>query len=504
MSEYRTRTALPLSLRLDQAKIEKIAKEAGLDFFPIVYEMLTFEQMSEIAAKSGFSERYPHWSFGMQYEELSKSYEYGLSKIYEMIINSNPSTAYLLEGNSTVIQRLVMAHCAGHCDFFKNNFTFRATDLDGGQTTNPQARSKDYNPKRNWIDRMANNGARIRKIVDTMGLDKVEEFLDTCLSVENLIDIHAPFSGKRQAPTEKEAAKAKKVPRLKAKEYMEDFINPEAFINDQKKKLETEQAKAKKFPEYEERDVIGFLLNNAPLETWERSILEVIYDEAYYFSPQRQTKIMNEGWASFHHSELMITKILDSSEIIEFAEINAGVLATSGKSLNPYKLGVELYRNIEERWNKGQYGREWEECTDAAEKANWNTHAGLGRKKIFEVRALYNDATFIDEFLTQDFIREQKMFSIGWSNRNERYEVETREFQKVKDKLLFQLTNSGNPFISVEDANYDNRGELLLKHDHNGMDLRQDYAKEVLKSMVRIWKRPCNIGTKVEDKSVLL
>jgi len=119
------------------------------------------------------------------------------------------------------------------------------------------------------------------------------------------------------------------------------------------------------------------------------------------------------------------------------------------------------------------------------------------------VRALYNDVTFIDEFLTPDFVREQKLFSFGWSNRNERYEIETREFKSVKEKLLFQLTNGGNPFIYVEDANHDNRGELLLRHDHQGLDLRQDYAKEVMKSLHRMWKRPISVTTVAEGKPVM-
>ncbi|MGH7281385.1 MAG: SpoVR family protein, partial [Polyangiaceae bacterium] len=117
---------------------------------------------------------------------------------------------------------------------------------------------------------------------------------------------------------------------------------------------------------------------------------------------------------------------------------------------------------------------------------------------------LYNDVTFIDEFLTPDFCRDHKLFSFAWSNRNERYEIETREFKQVKEKLLFQLTNGNNPFIYVEDANFENKGELLLRHDHQGVDLRADYAKEVLKSLVRVWKRPVNVTTVAEGKPVLL
>jgi stage V sporulation protein R len=200
----------------------------------------------------------------------------------------------------------------------------------------------------------------------------------------------------------------------------------------------------------------------------------------------------------------MTEHILDASEIIDYADHAAGVLATSGGRLNPYKLGVELYRNIEERWDRGQFGKEWEECDDLEAKKNWNLRLGLGRKKVFEVRSLYNDVTFIDEFLTPDFVRDNKLFSFSWSNRNERYEIETREFKAVKEKLLFQLTNGGNPFIYVEDANHENRGELLLKHDHQGLDLRQDYAKEVMRSLHRVWKRPVSVQTIAEGKPVVL
>jgi stage V sporulation protein R len=217
-----------------------------------------------------------------------------------------------------------------------------------------------------------------------------------------------------------------------------------------------------------------------------------------------QTKIMNEGWASYWHSKLMTTKVASSAEILDYADRNAGVMATAPGRLNPYKLGVELYRDIEERWNRGMFGKDWEECDDQRAKHHWDLRLGLGFKKIKEVRALYNDVTFLDEFLTPEFAMRQKLFSFGYNNRNERYEIESREFKQVKEKILFQLTNFGNPFIYVEDANFENRGELLLKHDHQGIDLRLDYAREVLGALVRVWKRPVNVLTKQDEKPVML
>lgn len=507
MPAFATKTSLPQYLCREQERIEQAAREEGLDFFPVVFEMVAYDQMNEIAAYGGFPNRYPHWRFGMEYEQLSKSYEYGLSKIYEMVINNNPSIAYLLEGNSLTDQRLVMCHVLGHVDFFKNNFAFRATDLDGSSAVvDPFGKhGSEYDPNRKWIDRFANHGSAVRRLVDRHGVNKVEQFVDTCLALENLIDPYSKFMVRRRRKEEEEEPRAIEVPRLRSKGYMEDFINPSDYMEQEKQRLESEREQVKHSnPREPTQDVLLFLLENAPLERWERTVLSIIREEAYYFVPQMQTKIMNEGWASYWHSKLMTEKVADWNDIVEYADNNAGVLATAGGRLNPYKLGVELFRNIEERWNKGQFGREWEECDDLGEKRSWDLRLGQGRKKIFEVRALYNDVTFIDEFLTPEFAYEHQLFSYEWSTRNDRWEIASRDFRKIKDKLLAQLTNFGHPYVYVVDANFDNRGELLLSHRHQGVDLRQDYARETLSSLVRIWKRPVSISTVTDGKKSFL
>ena len=336
MSQFATNTTLPRYLRDEQDKVEKIARGHGLDFFPVVFEMLSYDHMNEIAAYGGFPNRYPHWRFGMEYERLSKSYEYGLSKIYEMVINNNPSYAYLLEGNSLTDQKLVMCHVFGHVDFFKNNFAFRATDLDAGEhIADPVGRRKDgYDPNRRWVDKMANHGSAVRRIVDRYGIHKVEEFVDVCLSLENLIDPWSRFVVRRRDSRPDEEPAQVEVPRLRAKDYMEEFINPSEYMEEQKRKIEAERELEKgKFPAQREQDVLLFLLENAPLERWERAILSIIRDEGYYFVPQMQTKIMNEGWASYWHSRMMTQVVCDWSEIVDYAENNAGVMATSNGRL---------------------------------------------------------------------------------------------------------------------------------------------------------------------------
>jgi len=277
-------------------------------------------------------------------------------------------------------------------------------------------------------------------------------------------------------------------------------VNPPAFLEAQQRRIDEQAKQSRKMPERPVRDVLQFLLDNAPLETWQYDVLTILREEAYYFLPQRQTKIMNEGWATFWHSRIMTERALKDSEVIDYADHHAGTVGSSPGRLNPYKVGVELYRDIEMRWNRGQFGAEYDACDDITKKRSWDKHLGLGREKVFEVRKLYCDVTFIDTFLTEDFCRDHKMFTFGFDSKRGAWTIQSREFQKVKESLLFQLTNSGSPVLFVTDANYSNRGELVLTHEHEGIDLRDDYARETLINLEKIWKRPVHLDTRLEGK----
>jgi len=467
-----------------QQKIEAHARAYGLDFYPVVFEVLDWNQMNMVASYGGFPNRYPHWRFGMEYEQLSKSYSYGLSKIYEMVINNNPCYAYLLHSNNLVDQKLVMAHVYGHCDFFKNNVYFAHTS-------------------RKMMDEMANHKTKIKRYIDKYGLETVERFLDICLSVENLIDHHGTFIKRQKGDDEvlldeEGEEKEPTVQKLKSKDYMDKFINPKEFLEAQKQKIKSDHDQEQKFPESPERDILLFLLEHSSLEQWKRDILSMIREEAYYFLPQMQTKIMNEGWASYWHSTLMTQKVLAPSEVIDYADHHSGTLAPYSGRLNPYKLGIELYRDIEDRWNKGKFGKEYDQCENMVEKKKWNKNLGQGRAKIFEVRKLYNDLTFIDTFLTEEFCVEHKYFTYDYNKANNTYEISSREFKKIKNKFLFSLTNAGQPILSVIDGNYKNRGELYILHQHEGVDLKLDWLQEVLKNLYALWGRPVNVETRID------
>jgi stage V sporulation protein R len=282
---------------------------------------------------------------------------------------------------------------------------------------------------------------------------------------------------------------------------MDSFVNPRELDRNDADKTEE---KPRRIPERPERDVLRFILEHAPLNAWQADVLSIIRDEAYYFAPQAQTKIMNEGWASYWHSTIMIRQGLAPHEVINYCDHHSGTMASSPTQLNPYKVGIELFRNIEDRWNRGAFGREYDDCDDDAERRSWNTDAGLGREKIFEVRRIHNDLTFIDEFLTLDFVRQYKLFRFGYNPSSEAYEIESREFPKIKQQLLQSLTNRGQPIIRVVDGNYKNRGELYLTHEFSGVELQMQYAADTLENLYRLWSRPVHLETVLEDAQGVL
>ncbi|MEZ6139305.1 MAG: SpoVR family protein [Zavarzinella sp.] len=480
-------TSLPSHLRLLKDEIEGYARDYGLDFFDTIFEVVDSDDLNEIAAYGGFPTRYPHWSFGMAYQELQKSYEYGLSKIYEMVINTDPSYAYLMRCNHTVDQKLVMAHVYGHVDFFKNNAYFAGTN-------------------RKMMDEMANHGARIRGYAERFGESNVEEFLDICMSIDDLIDIHSLAIKRHSDPHHVQAQQFEDAPsgavRFKSKDYMDEYINPpeqareEARPNQMKPELH--------FPDRPEKDVLMFLINHAPLHAWQRDVLEIVRNEAYYFYPQAQTKIINEGWASYWHSRIMTEKALHPSELLDYADHHSGTMAMSGGRLNPYKLGIELLRDIEERWNTGRFGEEYENCENLEEKRAWNKNLGLGRKKIFEVRRIHNDITLLDAYMTPEFCAKHKLFGFKYDDHSRQYVIDTRDFEAIKQKLLTSLTNFGKPWIYVVDGNFRNRSELLLRHQHQGVDLNEQEAQDVLVNLNKLWGRPVHVETVYDDHKMLL
>lgn len=469
-------------------KIEKIASAHGLTYFPVIFEMADWDVIYQIASRGGFLTRYPHWSFGQSYDHMRKQYQFQTMKISEMVINTDPVYAYLMTSNSLVDQKMVIAHVYGHADFFLNNVWFSKTD-------------------RKMLNTMGNHATIINSYIDKYGEREVENFLDLALSIEDQIDKHSILIKRKKKEIKSSFLKkdlteeindgSQKVELDYESAYMDQFVNPKELMDEQKeaykKKKEIDDQYDIHLPE---KDLLYFLILKAPLKAWQKHILSIIREEGYYFAPQGMTKIMNEGWASYWHSTMMTDpRIMNNAEIVEYAKHHCGTMGSS-KALNPYKLGLEIFKDIEDRWNKGKFGKEWEECDDIYEKEKWDKKLGLGKQKIFEVRENYNDVMFIDEFLTKELVEKLNLFSFETETNSEAkiYKISNRQYEEIKNKLLFQLTNHGRPRIEITDYSTDKYGSLILQHktDHQ-LTLDQEDTKTIVANIQKLWKKPVKL-----------
>ena len=483
---------IPFPDELVQVKREftAYAREQGLDPGDIIFDFLSSSQISEVASYDGFPGRYPHWRFGMAFDQVSKSREWGLSTIYEMVINNRPAYAYLLQGSMPVVQRMVIAHVLGHCDFFRHNAWFSGTD-------------------KNMLNEMANHAGRVKRYANRYGFERVERFLDTCLSLENLVDPNLLFVRK---PPKKESATRGRGDAEKETEdefdrlrftspYVASYARGARAATAPKAKADAPEVLAlKPFPERPTRAALDFLVDSAPLEDWERDILEIVRGEAYYFLPQRLTKIMNEGWAVFWHTRIMVARGLSPSDLTQYADENSKIISAWRGRLNPYRLGYMLFEDIRDRWDKGRHGAEYDSCQDRRRRDSWDTHERKGMDKVFEVRAAFDDAQFVDAFLTPEFVTKGELFTFRHHAREGSDVIESRDFEKVKQALLAHIANGGEPVLEVTDGNYQNRSELYVKHVHGGVDLKIPEARQTLHALFGVWRRPVNLETAVQGK----
>ena len=485
--------SIPGELEVLIPKILQECRDFGLDFYPTVVQMLTYDEMSEIASYGGFPVRYPHWKWGMEYEELQRGYEYGMHRIYELVINTSPCYLYCLNSNTLVDNITVIAHATGHNDFFKNNIFFAPTS-------------------QNMMNRLANNGTRIRRYMNRWGKEKVTEFIDHVLRLDTLVDPVNAWSKKEiKDPVIRDSRKYNHPKRLKVEHgYMEPWVNTEKWISRQPEDIERRETAVELGLFMEpQRDILGYLRDYAPLRPWQADIVAMLYEEAMYFAPQRATKVLNEGWASTIDFEIMakrgfvgLGQPTHDCGIIDYARHKTGVLG--GKySMNPYKLGFYLFMDIEERWNKGRFGADYENCQDMKEKENWDEGVGLGKDKMFEVRKYYDDVNAIMEFFTEEFCNKYEFFE--WEKfPNGEYKIKSRDHKSIKSKLVRRHLNGGLPAIQLVDPNYQNKRRFLLQHQWDGRVLYLPYVKATLTSIYALWQSDILLATRNRDSEEIV
>lgn len=429
-------------LEMWNEKIEKEAKALGLDYYPQEFEVIGFNEMIGYEAYIGMPSKYPHWSYGKAYEKNKTLYSLNLTGLpYEMVINSNPCLAYLMKDNTLLLQILTMAHVYGHNDFFKNNRLFK-------EGTNADRALEMFKLDADIIRGYINN--------PNIGYDKVEKILDAAHAVK--------YSIKRSIGV-KELSDSE-IRDRRIKDYKDKIVNRDFLDSD----IKIEEPEVDKIPLEPRDDVVGFIIEYGKLEEWEKNILRIVKRETEYFLPQIETKTMNEGFACFCHYNILKNLGLSEDLYLEFLKRHNDVVSPIPGGLNPYYIGFKIFMDLEKRY---------------------------GREKVFEVRALERDASFIRRYLTKELCEELNLFQYG--RRSFDFVVEEVSddigWESIRDNLAFSSGIGSIPHIRVIDLNKRDY-TLTLEHVFDGRELELSYAKETLRYLGKLWGYRVRLNTK--------
>lgn len=387
---------------------------------------------------------------------MKMQYDFGLSKIYELVINSNPCYAFLLDGNSLIQNKLIVAHVLAHCDFFKNNARFSVSN-------------------RNMVESMSATAERISRYELEHGTDAVEKFIDAVLAIQEHVDpqILRPEKLDKQRYTERIIQGQKD----DAKRHK--FVGPYDDLWETEQNNEAPPPKEgslqRNFPPVPEKDIMWFIQEHSEiLEDWQRDIMSMLREEMLYFWPQMETKIMNEGWASYWHQRILREMDLTSEETVEFAKLNASVVQPSRHSLNPYYLGLKIFEDIERRWD---------------------------REKIFEVREYDSDISFLRNYMTKDLVNDLDLYV--FEKKGPEWKITDKAWENIRDQLVVSRVNGGSPYLVVQDGDYHRFGELMIKHKYEGMELDLKYMERTLPYVYHLWGKPVHLHSVVENKPIM-
>jgi stage V sporulation protein R len=421
-------------------KICELGRKNGLDWYPIAYETINYYEMIGAMAYHGLPSHYPHWTYGKSFERTHTFYNSGLEGLpYELIINSDPSIAYLMLENPLYLQILIMAHCIGHSDFFKNNRTFAETDA------------------KNAPIRFRNASKRIRQYIEdpSIGIEEVEKVLDACHALQYQVDRRGRF-------------------RLSEKELREKYS--ENIKND--KDAAWKNFNIDKHPLEPEYDILRFVLeNNNKLLPWQQDVISIVNEESKYFWPQIRTKVMNEGWASFWHYRMCHQLELPDELHLPILKTHNQVIRPLGLKLNPYHLGFEIFKDIEEKH---------------------------GIEECFLAREVCNDENFIMQYLTREKAEELNLFTFSPKGRkNPDWTIDDimedqDSWEEIRRAVIKSVAGNMIPVIYVEEVTEKN--ELILRQEHDGRDLELDYADNCVRLLRNIWNGDVKLFAIIEEE----
>ena len=449
-------------------RIRAKVDEFGLDCFPQEFEICDHNSMIGYMAYSGMPSHYPHWSYGKSYEKLKTLYDHGVSGLpYEMVINSNPAIAYLMRDNTLLLQILTIAHVYGHNDFAKNNFTFKSTRAEL------------------TVETFKAHALRVRRYVEdpSIGVERVERILDAAHALSWQCRRNLAI---RKLNPEEQVDRALENSQARPDPFQKIHARPQHVEPD-----------LHRVPIEPDEDVLLFIRDHNPyLADWEKDLLTIVDEEAKFFIAMMETKIMNEGWASYWHKKILESLDLEQGLHLEFIIRHNQVVRPIPGQLNPYHLGLRVWEDIYRRWN--------EPTADEIKRDGKPTKSGM--EKLFEVREVERDTSFLRRYLTEDLIRDMDIFQ--YESRGDEYVVskvaDDEGWRDVKEMLIKNVGTNSIPVIKVEDADFGQNRTLYVKHYHDGRDLHLEYAEKTIAYLQRLWGREVVIETTLEGKRSLL
>lgn len=468
-------------------EIGRIAKDFGLDTFSNQIEIISAEQMMDAYAMTGMPIGYYHWTFGKHFVGIEQRYQRGeMGLAYEMVINSNPCISYLMEENTMAMQALVIAHaCYGHNSFFKNNYLFR-------MWTFPDA----------IIDYLVFARNYVAECEERYGIVEVEYLLDACHALMN-------YGVDRYKHPQTLSLHEEKIRQQNREMYIQSQVNDMWRTIPSKVELEAASTK-KRFPAEPQENILYFIEKNAPLlEPWQRELVRIVRKLAQYFYPQPQTKVMNEGWATFWHYTLINAlydeHLVTDAFMLEVLENHTNVLNQMPfdhpyfTGLNPYTLGFKMYQEIK---------RICESPTD--EDKVWFPHLVHTdwRKSLDTSMRHFKDESFIAQYLSPKLMRELKLFQIVDDDQKNEYLVNAIHnedgYRRIREGLSSQYQLAvQDPNIQVYRVDLEGDRTLTLQYvQHNRMQLA-DSVHQVLKHLYSLWKFPIRLEV-VDDQGKVL
>ncbi|MBY0449263.1 MAG: SpoVR family protein [Cyanobacteria bacterium] len=481
-----------------QEKILVMAKELGLDPYQTNFYVASMNKLASIIGRVGMPAEVPHWSFGKDSLNQFNRDHYGMGRVYELVINSDPCYAYLLENNNVPVNQLVIAHVYGHNHFFRHNPAFADTNR---QMPERMVRFSEY------INGLMTNGR-------SPGQEEVEKYLDKLFSLEQFVD-HSVSKPRALNPVElSDRAKTEKFslpddfgkrPTGSLPSHMSEMLDPEA--DQAKRRSDAEQQwkdEMGKTPLCPDDDVLAYVIENSrAMQPWQRDLASNFRERIYYFQPQKKTKIMNEGFATIVHKTLIEDPRMENlGATHELALLNAGVMA-AGRSFNPYLLGYTIFKEIKDKYDKGQHGPKWESIKDPVAKANYDDHSMKGWEKVLEVvRNCPSDVEFLRNYVTKDTLAQLYRMAPDPKPDPENPDAEPPPkpvindamVEKYSGRLISMLVNGGEPVTRVLDGNYRGRGELLLEHTHE-FDLHPEDTAHVGENLQNLWGQSVHLNS---------